>query len=143
MPGLDGIEVCKRLRAQVTSEPAYVIMLSIRDRTADIVAGVQHGANDYVVKPFDRDELRARINVGCRVVELQQALATRVRELEAASTHIDQLRTLLPICCSCKKIRDDHDGWHQLEAYFMDHTEVRFSHDFCPECLDREIGKLD
>ncbi len=143
MPGIDGIEVCKRLRAQVTSEPTYVILLSRRDTTADIVAGLQHGANDYVVKPFQQDELRARFNVGRRVVELQQALAGRVRELEEASAQIKQLRTLLPICCSCKKIRDDQDHWHRLEAYFMDHSEVRFSHDLCPDCLDREIGELE
>jgi len=142
MPGIDGVEVCKRLREQVTSEPAYVILLSSRNTTADIVSGLQHGANDYVVKPFDRDELRARFNVGCQVVKLQEALSHRVRELEEASAQINQLRTLLPICCSCKKIRDDQDCWHQLEAYFMDHSEIRFSHDLCPVCLDREIHDL-
>jgi phosphoserine phosphatase RsbU/P len=140
---MDGLEVCKRLRALATSDPPYIILLSCRHTTADIVSGLQNGANDYVIKPFDRDELRARFHVGCRIVELQQSLATRVRELEDAAAQIKQLHTLLPICCSCKKIRDDQDRWHQLEAYLLDHSEVRFSHDLCPICLQREMSELE
>ena len=143
MPGVDGIEICKRLRERAASEPPYIILLSRRDTTADIVSGLQSGANDYVVKPFHPDELDARFQVGCRVIELQKALANRVRELEAAAAHIKELRTLLPICCSCKKIRDDQDCWHQLENYLLDHSEVRFSHDLCPICLQREMNSPD
>jgi phosphoserine phosphatase RsbU/P len=142
MPGMDGIEVCKRVREQPTSEPPYIILLSGRDSTADIVAGLQNGANDYVIKSFNREELYARLQVGCRVVELQHTLVNRVRQLEEAFTQIKELRTLLPICCSCKKIRDDHDDWHQLEDYMLDHSEIRFSHDLCPVCLQHGINAL-
>ncbi len=84
MPGVHGPELCRRLRERPTSEPIYVILLTSRDDVADVVAGLEAGANDYVTKPFDRAEMRARIQVGRTVVELQGTLSARVRELEAA-----------------------------------------------------------
>jgi len=75
MPGMDGTEVCRKLRERPTPEPAYVLLLTSRDAKADIVAGLNSGANDYLSKPYDRDELQARVRVGRTVVELQQSLA--------------------------------------------------------------------
>jgi DNA-binding response OmpR family regulator len=143
MPGLDGLEVCRRVRACPTEEPTYVLLLTGRDATADIVAGLEAGANDYVTKPFDREELRARLQVGRQVVELQQRLAVRVRELEAALAQVRLLRRLLPICSYCKRVRNDHNYWEQVEQYFGDHSEVRFSHGICPSCLEREMRAFE
>jgi sigma-B regulation protein RsbU (phosphoserine phosphatase) len=143
MPGLDGLEVCRRLREKKTPQPPYLLLLTGRDAKADVVTGLQAGANDYIVKPFDREELRARLAVGRQVVELQQALAARVRELEEALAQVKRLRGLLPICSYCKKIRDDSNYWHQVETYFLDHSEVRFSHGICPDCLERELRAFD
>jgi CheY-like chemotaxis protein len=139
MPGLHGVEVCQRLRQQPTSEPVYVILLTGRDAKADIVTGLQSGANDYVVKPFDRAELQARVLVGRNVVELQRSLAQRVRELETALSQVHQLQGLLPICSYCKKIRDDRNYWQQVETYVSRHTQVRFSHGICPDCWETEV----
>jgi sigma-B regulation protein RsbU (phosphoserine phosphatase) len=139
MPGLDGIEVCRRLRERPTQEPVYVILLTSRDAKADIVAGLRSGANDYVTKPFDRDELLARVRVGQTVVELQHSLAGRVRELEEALNQVKQLRTLLPICSYCKKVRGDQNYWQQVEDYLLTHSEVRFSHGICPSCLETQM----
>jgi sigma-B regulation protein RsbU (phosphoserine phosphatase) len=139
MPGLDGLEVCRRVRGKKTPEPPYLLLLTGRDAKADVVAGLQAGANDYLVKPFDREELRARLQVGRQVVELQRALAARVRELEAALAQVKQLRGLLPICSYCKKVRDDSNYWQQVETYFLEHSEIRFSHGICPDCLEREL----
>src|SRR5262249_57910928 len=99
------------------------------------VTGLQSGANDYVTKPFDRAELQARVCVGKSVVELQRSLALRVRELEDALSQVRQLQGLLPICCYCKKIRDDRNYWQQVETYVGDHSAARFSHAICPDCL--------
>src|SRR5262245_36035902 len=71
MPGLSGPEVCRLLSSRPTPEPTYVILLTARSATADVVAGLEAGANDYVIKPFDLTELRARVEVGRKVVELQ------------------------------------------------------------------------
>ncbi len=147
MPGLEGIDVCRRLRALPSSTPVYVIVLTARDAKEDLVAGLEGGANDYLTKPFNREELRARLIVGQRHVELQHRLAERVRELEEALGRIKQLQGLLPICCYCKKIRDDKNYWQQVETYISAHSDTRFSHGICPECFDKvvrpELEKLD
>lgn len=74
MPGVNGVELCRRLRQADFVEPMYVILLTARDEKNDMVEGLGAGADDYIAKPFDKDELRARIDVGRRVVELQTAL---------------------------------------------------------------------
>jgi DNA-binding response OmpR family regulator len=143
MPRLDGVEVCKRARQDTRLNGAYIILLTSRSAKEDVVRGLEAGADDYVIKPFDNSELRARIQVGARVINLQSALAERVRELENALIHVKQLHGLLPICCYCKKIRDDKNYWHQVEAYVANHADVRFSHGICPECSARLRLELD
>ena len=136
MPGMDGPQICRKLRQTPGTEAVYVILLTGRDRREDIVAGLEAGANDYVTKPFDHDELRARLRVGVRMVELQKLLADRVRDLEVAMANVKQLRGLLPICSYCKKVRDDNNYWQQVEAYVGRHSEAEFSHSICPDCYE-------
>jgi len=83
MPGMDGLEICRRIRE--VDRLLYIIMLTARGSKEDLVAGLGAGADDYLVKPFDKDELRARILVGRRVMGLQASLADRVKELEAGA----------------------------------------------------------
>ncbi len=137
MPGLDGVEVCRKARADKRLRSCYIILLTARDSKEDLVAGLEAGADDYVTKPFDAQELQARVHVGSRVVQLQSELAERVVELEASLSREKHLQGLLPICCYCKKIRDDSNYWHQVESYVADHAAVRFSHSVCPECTDK------
>jgi sigma-B regulation protein RsbU (phosphoserine phosphatase) len=134
MPGLDGPEVCRRARGLARQEPTYCILLTARNEKADVAAGLEGGADDYVTKPFDRQELRARVRVGERMVELQRGLADRVRELETALAQVKQLKGLLPICSYCKKVRDDGNYWEQVETYISAHSQARFSHGICPAC---------
>lgn len=134
MPGLDGVEICRRVRAAEMKLPPYVILLTSRNRKEDIVAGLQAGADDYLCKPFDPEELGARLSVGTRFLRLQRDLVQRVGELEEALTNVKQLQGLLPICSYCKKIRDDQNYWSQVESYISDRSEARFTHGICPEC---------
>jgi DNA-binding response OmpR family regulator len=139
MPGLDGATLCRRVRQQQAGRPPYLILLTAKNNTEDVVAGLDAGADDYVIKPFDREELRARLQVGVRMVALQQSLADRVSELEQALVRVKQLQGLLPICSYCKRIRDDHNYWQQLEEYVTTHSEAQFSHGICPTCFDSVV----
>lgn len=134
MPGIDGIELCRRLRSTPSSTPPYIILLTAKSSKEDIVIGLDAGANDYLTKPFDRAELRARVQVGAQVLALQGKLSERVRELEDALTQVKQLEGLLPICSYCKKIRDEQNYWQRVDSYLSEHTDVMFSHGICPDC---------
>jgi DNA-binding response OmpR family regulator len=139
MPGMDGIEICRQIRSSPVTRSLYLILLTARTGREDKIRGLQAGADDYITKPFDRDELRARVQVGIRVLELQSALAQRVRELEDALSRVKQLQGLLPICSYCKKIRNDRNYWQQVEGYITDHSEAQFSHGICPDCYTRYV----
>jgi CheY-like chemotaxis protein len=139
MPGLDGVEVCRRARALPTRLPPYLVLLTVRHSRQDVVAGLESGADDYITKPFDLAELHARIRTGMRVVGLQMSLAEELRQREEALARVKHLQGLLPICMYCKKIRDDQNYWQQVEAYLASHSEARFSHGICPCCWERTV----
>ncbi|MDA8124243.1 MAG: response regulator transcription factor [Deltaproteobacteria bacterium] len=143
MPEMDGPEVVRLIRARQTDRPPYLILLTTKGEKADIIAGLKGGANDYLAKPFDPGELRARIEVGRRMVEMQEALVLKIAELHRALDQIKTLRGIVPICANCKKIRDDQGYWSQVEVYVRDHTEAEFSHSICPECMKRLYPELE
>ena len=128
MPGLSGVDLCRRIRAKVQS-PVYVILLTSRNTTEDLVEGLRAGADDYLRKPFDPDELRARLHVGKRTLAL--------------IANIKHLAGLLPICSYCKRIRSDHNYWEQLESYITEHSGAQFSHGICPACLDKALAEFE
>ena len=139
MPGMDGLEVCRRVRQRPSTTPAYLILLTAKGSKSDIVAGLIAGANDYIIKPFHREELRARVQVGATVVALQQSLAERIAELETALAQVKQLQGILPICSYCKQVRNDQNYWQQVECYISEHTEAKFSHSICPNCYEAVV----
>jgi len=139
MPGIDGLEICRRLRALPQQRVCYAILLTAKDQKQDLADGLGSGADDYIIKPFDPRELRARLQVGLRLLSLQQVLAGRVSELEEALAQVKLLQGLLPICSYCKNIRDDNNYWQQIESYVAAHSEAQFSHSICPTCYERVV----
>jgi phosphoserine phosphatase RsbU/P len=139
MPGLDGVEVCRRARHDPALKNIYLLLLTSRGSKEHVLEGLRAGANDYVTKPFDPEELEARVNVGIQVVGLQNQLAGRVGELEKALARVQQLQGLLPICSYCKSIRDDQNYWHKVEAYLAHHSDAQFSHGICPPCWEKVV----
>jgi diguanylate cyclase (GGDEF)-like protein len=87
MPEMDGIEVCQRIREIDTSDPPYLIVLTSKDEKKDIVKALEAGANDFISKPYDNEELRARINVGKRMVQLQSELGNAYKALKHEAMH--------------------------------------------------------
>jgi response regulator RpfG family c-di-GMP phosphodiesterase len=111
--------------------------LTSKDTTSDLVAGLEAGADDYIAKPFDDEELRVRLKVGRRVVELQSSLSARITELQHALAHIKTLQGILPVCSHCRRIRTDAESWERIEQYIVTHSDARLSHTLCPDCIEK------
>ena len=139
MPGLDGLEVCRQVRASTLPGYVHLILLTSRNEKRDLLEGMQAGADDYLVKPFDPRELQVRLQVGLRTLDLEDRLSQRITELETALDTIQRLEGLLPICAYCKKVRDDKNYWCQVETYVAQRTKARFSHSVCPECFEKVL----
>ncbi len=139
MPEKDGLAVCRAIKDKQERPFTYVIMLTAKTDKDDIVRALETGADDYISKPFDATELKARVRAGERVIELEVALQQKITELEDALAQVKQLQDIVPICAWCKKIRDDSDYWQSVEDYMEKYSEARFSHGICPECA----AKLD
>jgi phosphoserine phosphatase RsbU/P len=126
MPEMDGLALCRQMRARVKSEYVYFILLTSRE--ADIEnqrEAIEAGVDDFLVKPLDLQELWMRLRVAERILRY----ATQVQQLEA----------FLPICSYCKKVRDDKNYWQQIEGYINARTGSEFSHSVCPDCYTRVI----
>jgi phosphoserine phosphatase RsbU/P len=135
MPGLDGIEVCRRVKELERETPIYVILLTGRDSKNDILQGFDMGADDYMTKPFDDNELRARVRVAERLVHIQISLAESVDELRYVLDQMESLQGALPVCMTCHKMQGSDDSWISLDNAIQERSEPRFMYIQCPECL--------
>jgi DNA-binding response OmpR family regulator len=143
MPGLDGVEICRKLRGTPGFELMYVILLTMRSEKEDLAIGLAAGANDYITKPFHPIELEARVRVGERMVKLQTALAAQIRDLEEALAHVRRLQGLLPICSYCKMVRNEENYWEQVERYITTRSDLELTHSVCPSCFERVMKEFD
>ena len=135
MPGMDGLTLCRTVRGRPELGNPYIIILTAKTTTDDVVVGLGAGADDFLKKPFDQAELRARLSVGERVLSLQSRLAQRVAELEEALSQVRILQGIIPICMYCKRVRNEREYWEKVEQYVSKRSDARFSHGICPECL--------
>lgn len=87
MPRMDGPQVCRRLRSSTNPHYVYVILLTAKSQKEDLIAGLEAGADEYLIKPNDRNELRARLRAGARIIELQQQLLSAQEALRVQATH--------------------------------------------------------
>lgn len=143
MPGIEGPEIVQRLRQREPEKPYYAIIMTSRSEINSAAHALNAGADDFVGKPFDNDELRARIAVGYRMNCLQKELSAHIQDLRRTLDRVKQLEGIIPICSYCKKIRDNQDSWNQLEQYITDHSEARFSHGVCPECTKKQMELIE
>jgi CheY-like chemotaxis protein len=136
MPRLDGIHVCCAVRSIPANPYTYLIMVTGRAEPDDALAAFAAGVDDFLSKPIDNLQLLARLRCGERVVALENRSAERIAELKAALDEVRKLRSLLPICKYCKRVRDDADSWHAFEGYLRDEPGTDFSNVVCPDCLE-------
>lgn len=142
MPGIEGPEIVRRLQEREPEKPYYAIIITSRSARDSAANALNTGADDFIGKPFDIDELRARVAVGCRVNALQKALSDHILDLRHTLDRVKQLEGIIPICMYCKKIRDDQDSWNELEQYICSHSEAIFSHGICPHCAEEQMAIL-
>ncbi|MEJ2158246.1 MAG: response regulator [Desulfobacteraceae bacterium] len=130
MPEMDGYELCTRLKADPRTKDIPVIFITAVSEAMDDAKAFALGAVDYVPKPFNPLTVKARVNTH---IKLHRTL----KELQNALKDIRTLSGLIPICSSCKKIRDDKGFWNQVEIYIEDRSDAQFSHGICPDCRDK------
>jgi DNA-binding response OmpR family regulator len=126
MPEMDGLELCRRLRVPSRRVYTYVLLLTMMSGKGSYLEGLAAGADDFMTKPVDRDELAARLKVGERIVGLQKEMR--------------QLEGLLSMCMHCKKIREGQE-WVPVDRYVAVRTASSFSHGFCPDCLKQQMAQ--
>ncbi len=135
MPGLDGVDVCQTVRELETDNPPYIILLTGRDSKKDIVKGFDAGADDYMTKPFNDNELRARVRVAERLVRTQSSLSETVVELRDALNQLEMLENGIALCGVCKKVYNlEDDQWHSFEEILEYGADGRFLRATCPDC---------
>ena len=143
MPGIQGIEICKMIREQKFKINPYLIILTASmNEKKDVLETFRIGANDYIEKPFDSNELIARVKLGEKLINLQIELSERIRALEEAYQHIKTLQGILPICMHCHNIRNDNESWERIEEYISRHTDAQFSHGLCPKCMKKHYPEI-
>jgi len=114
-----------------------VVLTALQDEERGIQL-LKSGAQDYLVKGQVNGPLLCRsLRYAIERKRLSMQLEKTVEELRDAMSEVKTLSSLLPICCYCKKIRDDRGYWQSLELYFLEHSDMRFSHGLCPECLEK------
>ena len=150
LPGMSGIEVCRQIKSDENLKDIFVILASGIQVSSELQAdGLDIGADGYFIRPISNREFLARVQAGERIKRAEDALRTKERQqqelishLEEALAEIKTLKGFIPICASCKKIRDDEGYWNQLEAYISKRTDAVFSHGLCPECAEQARAEI-
>jgi CheY-like chemotaxis protein len=96
MPGLEGVQICRKVRKELAPNSCYILLLTARNRNEEVAEGLDSGADDYLIKPCDPIELEARLRVGFRVLELQARLVAKVTEDSRFNTLTQTVHTLVP-----------------------------------------------
>lgn len=125
MPELDGLDLCRRIRKERPDRYTYFILLTGKSGKASYLTAMEAGIDDFITKPVDVDELKARLRAAERILGLRE----RMYALEG----------LLPICSYCKRIRNDEEQWSSLEGFIERRSRAEFSHGICPDCYKLEV----
>jgi CheY-like chemotaxis protein len=131
---LDGIGAAAAIQA---TRNVPVVYLTAHSEDVVVERAKATGPYGYLLKPFNPQELCVTVEVALHKHRLDEEKRLLSEQLEEALARVRLLSGFLPICASCKKIRDDDGRWTQIESYIRDHSEAEFSHGLCPDCERR------
>jgi phosphoserine phosphatase RsbU/P len=144
MPGTDGVVATRHIKSLNTVRDIPVIVVTAKTDQDNLHAAFSAGAMDFITKPVNSVELLARVNSALMLKKEMDCRKARERELRRSNEELQQalrevkvLKGLVPICASCKKIRNDQGFWQQLEEYLQQHSEAEFSHGLCTPCIKK------
>lgn len=142
MPEQDGVETCRQIKRCAHFQDVPVIMVTAKNDLSNLKEAFAAGAMDYISKPVNSVELLARVSSALLLKQEMDRRKNRElelrrsnEELQKALKEVKVLRGLIPICASCKKVRNDGGFWQQLEEYLGEHSEAEFSHGLCQPCI--------
>ena len=144
MPGTDGVAATRHIKSLDRLRDIPVIVVTAKADLDNLQAAFSAGAMDFITKPVNSVELLARVNSALMLKKEMDCRKTREAELQRSNAELQQalrevkvLKGLVPICASCKKIRNDQGFWQQLEEYIQQHSEAEFSHGLCAPCIKK------
>jgi phosphoserine phosphatase RsbU/P len=136
------VETCRQIKRCAHFQDVPVIMVTAKNDLSNLKEAFAAGAMDYISKPVNSVELLARVSSALLLKQEMDRRKNRElelrrsnEELQKALKEVKVLRGLIPICASCKKVRNDGGFWQQLEEYLGEHSEAEFSHGLCQPCI--------
>jgi len=147
MPVLDGMEMSKEIKA--LDKNSKIILTTAHSDASILINSIEVGIDKYIMKPLDMASLFSSVEKCAENIMLEKKIQQQNKEkdeliarLQDALANVKKLSGLLPICSSCKKIRNDNGYWKQIEGYIAEHSEAVFTHGLCPDCLKKLYPKL-
>jgi phosphoserine phosphatase RsbU/P len=125
MPEMDGLELCRKIRATLERPYTYFILQTARHGRESYLEAMDAGVDDFITKPVEAHELTARLRVAERILGLREELLA--------------LEGLLSVCSYCKRIQSADSSWGTLERYIEQHSTAEFTHGVCPECCEKHL----
>jgi DNA-binding response OmpR family regulator len=157
MPDMDGYQVCNELKSKKDTQDISIIFISAMDDIAEKVKAFSLGCVDYITKPFQEEEVLARVKTHLAMETLKKDLKEKnsfleievskrkqlILDLQEALDNVKTLSGMLPICSNCKKVRDDKGYWKRIDSYLQNNTDATVTHGICPECTEELYGDED
>lgn len=151
LPDMDGFELARRIRQTEGGGTVPIIFVTGSMQEEDeVFRGYDLGAVDYLFKPVEPAHLESKVNVFCQLNAQRKLIERQLKVIEAKSRELSNrleeikvLRGLIPICASCKKVRDDTGLWEGIETYMKSAGAAEFTHSLCPDCARTHYPELD
>lgn len=144
LPDIIGYEVCRQIKSDDELRQSYVVLLSgVMISSDNQSEGLEIGADGYLTRPIANRELLARVQAMVRIIRAERERDLLIKKLQEALATIKTLSGMLPICASCKNIRNDQGYWEEVELYVKKHSTAEFTHGICPTCCKKLYGDIN